>query len=571
LTRENARIVVCNSKSVTLKQERSMVKIKRSWTIPAAAVALLLIAALVANHLLDADTYRARIEGALADSLGRPVQLGHLTFSLLSGSLLAESPSIADDPAFSSQPFLTAKDVRIGVEMAPLLFHRELHITSFTINEPSITLLRASNGTWNYSSLGSEGKRKAPTPENASLFPNLTVNKVDIKDGSVTVGSTQRQDKPHVYSALHVTVQSFSFESAFPFSVTGKLPAGGSLEISGTAGPISPRDASLTPLTATVSLKHADLVSAGLVEPEQGISGIMDLDTKVVSNGQTAQADGQLHLTQLKLAQNGTPSSRPVDVQFSLNQDLQSLSGKIAAAKVQLGKATLAATGTYQTRGSTTTAQITVAGTNMPIDDLVAFLPSLGVQLPSGARLQGGTLTTTLNIAGPVTAPIVSGPVRIANAQLAGFDLGQKLAAIRSFTGAKTGSNTTIQVLSTNLRHGPGGTQTDNLAATITGLGSLTGSGSISASNALNYHLLVKLDSSGVGGLATQAMGLLPGLLGSTVSQTTKNGIPVAIAGTTSNPTFTPDMSKLVGGALQPKKGTQSNPLGNVLGGLLHR
>jgi hypothetical protein len=30
-------------------------------------------------------------------------------------------------------------------------------------------------------------------------------------------------------------------------------------------------------------------------------------------------------------------------------------------------------------------------------------------------------------------------------------------------------------------------------------------------------------------------------------------------------------MSKLVGGALQPKEATQSNPLGNVLGGLLHR
>jgi AsmA protein len=208
----------------------------------------------------------------------------------------------------------------------------------------------------------------------------------------------------------------------------------------------------------------------------------------------------------------------------------------------------------------------------MPVDDLVAFLPSLGVQLPSGSRLQGGTLTTTLNITGPVTALVMSGPVRIDNTQLAGFDLGQKLAGIQALTGAKTGSNTTIQVLSTNLHYGPDGIQTNNLIANVGGLGSATGNGSISPSNALNYHLLIKFDSSGVGGLATQALSLLPGVLGSTAGQSAKNGIPVAIGGTTANPTFTPEMSKLIGGAATQKNSTTpANSIGKALGGLFHR
>src|SRR5882757_5076201 len=304
-----------------------MVKIRRSWIILAAIGAVLLIGFFVVQYVLDADTYRGRIETALSDSLGRPVQLGHLNFSLFSGSLLAEAPSIADDPAFSSHPFLTAKDVRIGVEMGPLLFHRELHITGFTIDQPNITLVRAENGTWNYSSLGGEGKRKAPTTETNNLIPNLTVSRVDIKNGAVTVGTLPQQGKPRVYSDLNVSVQNFSFASAFPFTVNGKLPAGGSLDISGNAGPINQHYASLTPLTAQVSMKHADLVAAGFVEPDQGISGITDLDTKVISNGQTVHADGKLHVTQLKLAKNGSPSSQPVDVQFAINQGLQSLSG----------------------------------------------------------------------------------------------------------------------------------------------------------------------------------------------------------------------------------------------------
>lgn len=547
-----------------------MAKVKRRWIIPAAMAAALLVGFLIVQHFLDADTYRGRIEATLSDSLGRPVQLGHLSFSLFTGSLVAEAPSIADDPAFSTQPFMTAEDVHIGVQTGALLLHRELHITGFTINQPKITLVRATNGTWNYSSIGSEGKRKAPTAETNSLMPNLTVGKIEIKNGTVTVQSLPQLGSPHVYSNLDASAQNFSFAGTFPFTISGKLPAGGSLEVSGNAGPVNSHDASLTPINAQISLKHADLVASGLVAPEQGISGVADVDAKIVSNGQTAQASGKLHATQLKLAKNGSPSPQPVDLQFSLDQNLQSLSGKIDSATLQIGKATVSINGTYQTSGNATTLQVQANGQNMPIDELVAFLPSLGVQLPSGARLQGGTLTTTLSISGPTTAPVLSGPIRIANAQLAGFDLGQKLGSIQALTGAKTGSTTTIQALSTNLRYGPDGTRTDNLNAVVAGLGSASGSGSISPGGTLNYQLLVKLSAGGVGGIATQAMSMLPGVFGAAVSQSTKDGIPVTIGGTTSNPTFVPDFSRMAGGALK-KQASPSNALGKALGGLLHR
>ena len=206
----------------------------------------------------------------------------------------------------------------------------------------------------------------------------------------------------------------------------------------------------------------------------------------------------------------------------------------------------------------------------MPIDDLVAFLPSLGVQLPSGSRLQGGTLTLSLNVTGPVNAPVISGPVRISNTQLAGFDLGSKLARFQSLTGAKTGANTTIQTLSANVRHAADGTHTDNLSAVISGLGSASGSGFISGAGALDYHVLIKLDSTGAGGIASQALSMLPGALGSVAGSTAKNGIPLTVSGTTANPVFTPDVGKMIGGAVQ-KNTQQSKPLDKVLGGLFGR
>ncbi len=549
-----------------------MANVKRTGIVLGVIVAVLLIGFFVVQHLLDPDTYRSRIEATLSDALARPVQLGHLELSLFSGSLVANSPSIADDPAFGQQPFLVAKDVRIGVEMSELLFHRQLQITGFTIDEPKIMLIRREDGTWNYSSIGNASKRKAPAanaPEN-NVIPNLTVGKVDIKNGSLTVGTLPQQGQPHLYSDLNISAQNVSFTKAFPFTVSGKLPNNGTLDISGNAGPLNLQDASLSPLTAQITMKNVDLVATGFITPEQGIAGIADLDTKIVSDGATANADGTLQMKQLKLAKNGSPSSQPVNLKFSVSQDLKALSGKINSANLQIAKAALALTGTYQTTGNITTLQTNVNGQNMPIDDLVAFLPSLGVQLPPGARLQGGTLTLNLAVRGPSTAPTITGPVRIANTQLAGFDLGSKLSSIKSLTGAKTGSNTVIQALSTDLTYDASGTRTDNLAIVVSGLGSASGSGAVNAGGALNYRLLVKLDASSVSGVASQAMSLLPSVFGSTVSQATKNGIPLTIGGTTANPSFSVDTSKLVGGALNGQgSGTKSsNPIGKAIGGL---
>src|SRR5215471_16669472 len=85
-------------------------------------LALILIAVLSVPLFLNADSFRNNIESALTNSLGRKVTLGKLDISPLSGSLIANNATVADDPAFSAEPFLQASRVRIGVEMLPLIF-----------------------------------------------------------------------------------------------------------------------------------------------------------------------------------------------------------------------------------------------------------------------------------------------------------------------------------------------------------------------------------------------------------------------------------------------------------------
>ena len=47
--------------------------------------------------------------------------------------------SISDDPKFSSGPFLTAKKVRVGVELMPLIFSKQLNVTEISIVNPQVT------------------------------------------------------------------------------------------------------------------------------------------------------------------------------------------------------------------------------------------------------------------------------------------------------------------------------------------------------------------------------------------------------------------------------------------------
>ena len=67
-----------------------------------------------------------------------------------------------------------------------------------------------------------------------------------------------------------------------------------------------------------------------------------------------------------------------------------------------MGKAVAHLTGTYDAHGKVTFVNLKLNGQGMPVDDLEAMLPAVGVMLPPKATLKGGTLSTTMAIAGPV-------------------------------------------------------------------------------------------------------------------------------------------------------------------------
>jgi AsmA protein len=517
-------------------------------------VALLIVVAIALPFLVNVNNFRPQIESSLSSALGRPVKVGNLSLSVFSGSVGADQLSIADDPKFSSAPFIEAKSLQVGIELMPLIFSKQLNVTDLRIDRPEITLLRNREGIWNFSSLGNQSGQPAKAAEKTTSGPaNVNVAKLDLTNGTISLGSISGKRKPIAYDKVNVAVRNFSFARAFPVIVSAGLPGGGSLKIDGSAGPINSTDTSLTPVQAKLNLKKLDLSQSALVDPELGIAGSADFDGTLSSDGHIAKAGGTLKATSLKLVPKGSPARVPVQLVFVVEHDLKQESGKLLQGDVAIGKALARLTGTYDMHGETTSIRTKLDAQAMPVDDLEAMLPALGVVLPTGSRLKGGTLAVELNSAGPLNKLISTGWVKMNNTALAGFNLGSKLSAISALTGKQTGNDTTIENLSSDVRYAPEGTRLDKINLVIPALGTVTGAGTVSPNNALDFKMVANLG--GVGAGLTKAAGL-----GS-------SGIPVSIGGTTSNPTFMPDMKGMVDSKLKGLiPGGKSNPLGGLFG-----
>lgn len=530
-------------------------------------LAALILLLLIVPFFVNADTFRPTAESELSSVLGRRVTLGHLSLSLFTGSLVANDIAIADDPAFSTNPFFQAKSLHIGVDIGSLLFHHQLHIHSFTADEPQIHLISKTNGTWNYSSLGSS---PSSTSSRSSGTPNVSIGNFKINNGSVDVSSIPAQGAPFVYNHVNIDVKNVSFTTPMPFTVSAELPANGTVKLSGTAGPVGRPNAVDTPLQASIEIANFNPVAAGVIPASDGVSMIANLNAQLDSNGKTLTVSGKMQAAQLKLSPKGTPAPHPVDIDLHATNNLGAQSGQINDLAIHTGAVAAHVTGTYQVVGQTVNLNLHLAAPGLPVDGLEQFLPAVGIQLPSGSSLHGGTLTAQLDITGPAAGPRIAGPVSIDNTELAGFSLGSKIQGLTAKPGSATSSGTQIQKLSANVVNTPQGTQLSQINCIVPAIGSATGNGSVAASGALNFQLLAKLSNTGIGGAASAVMSSIGGTLGSLLNSTVSNGIPLSVTGTSSDPHISANLGAMFKGkgSGNTKKQTPGGFLGGLFGGV---
>ncbi len=522
---------------------------KRIAIIAVAGFLLLIVAVLALPFLIDPNTFRPMLESRLTQELGREVKLGDLKLAILSGSVTANDLSIADDPAYNHGAFVKAKSLAIGVELWPLIASRQLRVTGLTIDQPDIVLIQSPNGDWNFSKLGGSRAAVQPKPtapeSGTKTSMDLSVKLVKITGGHFSLGKAGGHARPLVLEDVNLEVRDFAPSSAFPFTFATRVAGGGTIKLDGKVGPLDAVDVAASPVTAAFNVDKLDLAGSGLLQSAPAIAGLIGLQAALGSDGKSAHLQGKLKGDSLKLAKDGTASKVPVEFDFTLDHNLRRRSGQLHHGAIKIGAATASLTGSYADEGESTTLKMNLDGPKMPVPELAAMLPALGIVLPNGSSLEGGTASVKLALQGPLERLVTTGSLSLDNIRLAHFDIGKKMEKIEKLAGIKGGPDTEIQTLGATLRIAPEGMTADNLQLIVPAIGNLEGSGTSSAAHILDFKMRATVRTSGLAAI---------------VSNTP---IPFTVEGPATDPVFRPDvkavakeeLKKLTGGDAVGKAG----------------
>jgi hypothetical protein len=138
-----------------------------------------------------AQRLKSRIVRSISLALGRQVDVGSVSLRVLPPSFDLENFVIHDDPGFSAEPLLRSQDVTAVLRLSSLLRGR-LEVAHLSLTEPSLNLVRNSEGHWNIENLVLRAARVpvAPTAksrtENRPAFPYIEAvrSRINVKFGT---------------------------------------------------------------------------------------------------------------------------------------------------------------------------------------------------------------------------------------------------------------------------------------------------------------------------------------------------------------------------------------------------
>lgn len=229
-------------------------------------IGVMIYAAFNLNSVIAAN--RARILSKASDAVGRKVDVQNISASLGWGvSVDLSGVSIADDPAFSDKPFVTASDVYAKVAVLPLL-HRQVEVERLSLKQPVVQIIRNQSGAMNISTIGhkkGEGEAAAPPaqapaqrkppaapgqpmgtapltatgekPAPGAALGGISISSLAIQDGTITYKEAGAQ--PLQINALNLDVENLSATSPVKLSLSmAALGTRKNLALDGTVGPL---------------------------------------------------------------------------------------------------------------------------------------------------------------------------------------------------------------------------------------------------------------------------------------------------------------------------------------------
>jgi AsmA protein len=373
--------------------------------------------------LFNPNDYRGVIQSQLEQALGRKVQLGDMSLGIFPLRFRVKNISIADDPHFGSKrPFLQAAELAVSVKLFPLL-SKKVEVDSLSLERPAGELIKNPQGTWNFSTLGSN-----KPPSGGSTSGEVSLGELTVDDGMVAITDEQARKPRAAYDHINIALKDFSPTSAFSLKASAHLPGSGAEEISleGKGGPLT-KDPNLFPFKGSLDLKEVSI--AGLEKFMQsaasGNDGSLSGHTTVANENGRAAAAGQVNIQNLKV--KGTTVGFPVSLDYDLNHDLSASLLKINKSTLKLGSTPLFITGTVNGKPTPAQVDLNIKANDVSIAEAAKLASSAGIAFGAGTTVNG-RLTADLQARGASDKPALNGVIKGRDLQISGKDIAQPVS-----------------------------------------------------------------------------------------------------------------------------------------------
>jgi uncharacterized protein involved in outer membrane biogenesis len=183
--------------------------------------------------------------GRLEQALGRKISVEKIEVTFVPVGARLVNFAVADDPAFSDDAFLRAKDLQVDFRLLPLLIG-QFRLKRLVLVSPLITIVRDGRGQYNFaSSAGNDkgdgdsadsGKRSSAKKQDSQLFliallnvSDGTLRYRDLKDGG-ELTATQ----------INLKVNDFEWDEPFEIELEAAVMAAKhNLKFKSRVGPIA--------------------------------------------------------------------------------------------------------------------------------------------------------------------------------------------------------------------------------------------------------------------------------------------------------------------------------------------
>ncbi len=180
----------------------------------------------------DIKKYKPQIIAAATNALGRAVDFKDidLAVSLEKGVRVHLTDfSIAENPDFGADSFVTVKEADAGVDLLAFIMSRQISVPSVWIRSPQITLIRNSSNVWNAQTLKAKAQSESSSDSVAPVaaIPAIFINSFRVENAQVTLlDQTVSPALKLAVSQLTLDIKQFSLANPFDVSLEAAVLSG---------------------------------------------------------------------------------------------------------------------------------------------------------------------------------------------------------------------------------------------------------------------------------------------------------------------------------------------------------